>query len=98
MTDVRSSAVRTAWATRRLILCHAVVVALGGAMLAAPASAAPSFSCTGQLSQTETVICSDAELSDLDAAMAAAYERVLAAVSPAQADGIRNAQREWVAL
>jgi uncharacterized protein len=61
----------------------AVRVKRTGAVLAvfllweAPSSAAaatPSFPCTGQLTPTETVICSDASLAALDRALVTAYK------------------------
>jgi len=95
MTKVASRRVATERPLARLV--EVVAIILGAATFAAPASAGPSFPCSGQLSQTETVICSDAELSDLDSAMALAYQRALATVAPGQAEGIRGAQQEWVA-
>ncbi len=47
-----------------LLALSAVVLTLGGVSFAA--LAAPSFSCDGRLNQTETVICSVEDLSDLD--------------------------------
>jgi uncharacterized protein len=79
-------------------------VLLAVAMFAAPASAkplltapasAPDALCSGELSASEIVVCSDAELKDLMKAMFAARERALASVQPAQADGIRDAMNEW---
>lgn len=54
------------------------------ALLALPltVSAQPSFDCSGRPTPTERAICGTAALADLDAAMAARYRQVPAALEP----------------
>jgi uncharacterized protein len=64
---------------------------------AAP-SAGPGFSCTGNLSLVEELICGSLELSDLDRAMTEAYSASLEGlVGPPRSRAV-DAQRRWLAL
>ncbi len=72
--------------------------------LASADAASPSFSCTGNLSATEKAICADDSLAALDVALAAAYQKALAALpedSANQADetrvGLTVTQKAWLA-
>jgi uncharacterized protein len=69
-----------------VIFANPPAVTLAGLLtwlLSSPAVAAtPSFSCTGNLTSTEKVICSDNGLAALDVALAAAYKSKLANPGP----------------
>jgi uncharacterized protein len=75
----------------------AVALWMTAGTMSRPAVADPSFDCSGSLSQTETVICSDDALSQLDIRMAAAYRRALASVSGRDLESMRADQKAWIA-
>lgn len=56
----------------------------------------PSFSCQNASTKVEKMICGNPELSRLDAAMAANYQRMLASDLGGAEDSLRSSQREWV--
>ena len=73
-------------------------------LLSSPAVAAtPSFPCTGNLTSTEKVICSDDGLAALDVALAAAYKSKLENPGPRDyslddpRDAIPITQKAWLA-
>jgi uncharacterized protein len=72
-----------------------MVMLVGMTIAAAPALAAPSW-CSGQLSPTEAVICSDQELSALDARLNDVYKAALATVDPSE--DVHGAQKSWIAF
>jgi uncharacterized protein len=61
-------------------------------------SAGPAFSCTGNLSLVEELICGSNELSDLDRAMAGAYSSSVEGLVGALRSRAVEAQRRWLAL
>ena len=90
------------------LLLSAVVVAgifspsVGFARLALNASFGPSFSCKANLTELETSICNDVELSEYDKWMADLYLESLADPivdewdSPFKSPDLKTAQRNWV--
>lgn len=90
-----------------MIFAKRPAVALAGFLtwlLCSPAVAAtPSFPCTGNLTSTEKVICSDDGLAALDVALAAAYKNKLANTGPRDyslddpRDAIPMTQKAWLA-
>jgi uncharacterized protein len=64
----------------------------------AAAPAGPGFSCTGNLSVVEGLICASVELSELDRAMAQAYSASVEGVVGPQRSRAVDAQRRWLAL
>jgi uncharacterized protein len=64
----------------------------------AAAAAGPGFSCTGDLSVVEALICASAELSDLDRAMAQAYSASVEGLVGSQRSRAVDAQRRWLTL
>lgn len=76
---------------------HSMPAIVIGLLLTAPAAiAAPSFSCGGNLSDTEAVICSDKVLSRLDSELADAYERKLESVGGREREALRADQKDWL--
>jgi uncharacterized protein len=83
----------------------ALTVLLLSWLSALPAAAAsPSFACGGALALTERVICADESLAALDVAMAAAYQKELAALPQESANqleetrgGLMLVQKAWLA-
>ena len=67
------------------------VIAVGPAF-----AAAPSFSCSGNLSDTETVICGSDQLARLDNELADLYARVLDRAGDGDVDMIRDEQKDWI--
>jgi uncharacterized protein YecT (DUF1311 family) len=65
--------------------------------LSASGAHAASFDCGKKLSQVETMICADAELSQQDEALAATYGAALKQVGAAQRNTLRRAERQWIA-
>jgi uncharacterized protein len=61
-----------------------------------PAASGPSFSCTGNLGQAETVICSDSELSALDIRMRDTYERARQLATADEREALHSDQTAWV--
>ena len=61
-------------------------------------SAGPGFSCTGNLSPVEELICGSVELSDLDRAMTEAYSASVEGLVGQQRSRAVDAQRRWLAL
>jgi len=78
--------------TRGVRLSAAILAAVMG--LGARASAA-SFDCRRARAPVEKMICSDGQLSDLDARLARSYRRAVDAA--ADAAGVKAAQRSWLA-
>lgn len=62
----------------------------------APVATAPSFSCSGNLSQTESVICSDDLLSRLDVELAASYASKVDGQRVNEQAATRALQRDWL--
>jgi uncharacterized protein len=76
--------------------CRLFLFFVPGAFLTiAPAKAqAPSFDCGKATTEVERLICSSPSLADLDAQLAGAVKKALAA-SPAQRDSLLAAERNW---
>jgi uncharacterized protein len=67
-------------------------------MITGPAVAAgPSFSCSGNLSETETVICSDDQLAQIDRELDNVYARRLDKASRDDVEALRAEQKAWLA-
>lgn len=60
------------------------------------ASDSPSFDCKKARSATDTAICNDSELSQLDAKMASLYRRVMEQAPPSHAQTLKESQRQWL--
>lgn len=58
--------------------------------------AQPSFSCAQARSRGERAVCADAELADLDRAMASEYQRAVAASDPRQAALLRQTRDRFL--
>jgi uncharacterized protein len=83
-------------AGRQPLLCGAIAfAALSLLMRVDPASAA-SFDCAKAQSPMEKHICADPKLSAADETLAAAYKKVLDALSDDAAAKVRKGQREWL--
>jgi uncharacterized protein len=67
------------------------VTAGGGASIA---RAAPSFNCTGELEESERLVCADPELARLDGELSAIYADALTAKG-ADTGALATAQRAW---
>jgi uncharacterized protein len=76
------------------VLAVAGIVAGLGLMLS-PASAAPSFSCDGDLNVTEAVICSDEGLSRLDVRLTQAFQAGLRRLRGEARADLQAAQTAW---
>jgi len=61
-----------------------------------PVASGPSFSCTGNLGQAETVICSDSELSALDIRMRDTYERARKLAIADDREALHRDQTAWI--
>ena len=61
-----------------------------------PVASGPSFSCTGNLGQAETVICSDSELSALDIRMRDTYERARKLATADDREALHRDQTAWI--
>jgi uncharacterized protein len=87
-------------AFRGVIGTHVAAIAFLAALLIgqSPAAAAnPSFSCTGNLSPTEAVICSDDSLAALDREFAAAYQKMYASFPHSEQTTLASVQTAWLA-
>lgn len=62
-----------------------------------PATARPSFDCSGAQSRGEMAVCSDAGLAALDRSMTAQYRRALALAPPEIQDQLRQTGRRFIA-
>lgn len=60
--------------------------------------ASPSFDCSRARSRGEKMVCSDPRLAELDRAMAAEYQRAMAAASPQQAGQLRQTRDRFLAF
>jgi uncharacterized protein YecT (DUF1311 family) len=56
----------------------------------------PSFDCADAMTATEKLVCSDAELAELDRAMAYAYRRAQGMLPGEGRNALRNDQLEWL--
>jgi uncharacterized protein len=63
-----------------------------------PVNSSPSFDCNGRLAPDEATICADPALAALDRELDAAYKKVRAQLSAAQALRLRDEERAWVGL
>src|SRR5579871_1813916 len=78
------------------LLACLVFAALFATVAATPSRAnSPSFNCSGKLSPTETLICHDETLSELDHEMALTY-RQRVDVNGADREGLVTEQRKWL--
>jgi uncharacterized protein len=59
-------------------------------------AAAPSFSCSGNLSDTETAICDNDQFARLDNELADVYARALDRARGEDVDRIRDEQKDWI--
>lgn len=59
-------------------------------------AATPSFDCRRATHAVERMICKDGELADLDHALAALYDRVLARTPARQQADLKAEQRRWI--
>ncbi len=91
-------------ALRAKLAAAALTAALIGHGMPPAAAANPSFACTGSLSATEKVICSDEELAALDRAVAAAYRSKFDGLPVESADALDEVvkslvitQKAWLA-
>lgn len=75
----------------RFIKSMAASLLLLGAMIVSAPAFAASFSCEGKLTAVENAICTDSQLSSLDVAMKAEYDKVRR-VSP----DVLASQRDWL--
>jgi uncharacterized protein len=93
---------------RALIAARTVAAALGALLTlqsaGSAAAANPSFACTGTLTPTEKVICSDSTLAALDRALATAYRNKFDGLPVESADALDEVvkslvitQRAWLA-
>jgi len=80
----------------RFLLRAAGMLLVGLGLMTSPAIAHPSFSCSGSLSETEAVICSDDALGRLDVDLSIAYERALEDLSKRRQESMRDDQRAWL--
>ena len=87
---------RAAIAVRKAAATIVAVVFVSLA-IAPAASAAPSFSCGGNLAPTEAVICSDNSLATLDRELAAAYARMYASFPASERGTLTAVQKGWLA-
>jgi len=74
----------------------AVVVAVTFAPRQSAAGPTPSFDCSGSLSRSEVTICSDEALSDLDVALDAKFQRLLAVLSETDQQEWRDSEKDWL--
>lgn len=63
--------------------------------LGAAAQAQPSYPCNVRLNPTEKAICTNAELADLDLAMANKFHAIADRMTPAQQDAFWQQQTQW---
>lgn len=56
----------------------------------------PSFNCTNATTSTEIAICSDEQLSDLDAGVGRAYATVVSATPPLERPAVRRDETQWI--
>jgi len=86
---------------RRGIAQAAVTIALTAALIGASAlpvvAAGPSFSCAGNLTPAEAVICSDDALAALDRTLTAAYDRMLDSFPVSEKSTLVAVEKAWVA-
>jgi len=73
-----------------LLVCATALLVPSGALTAA------SFDCSKASTPQEKAVCADPKLSKLDDDLAAAYRNVLAQLSPAGAEEVRQDERAWV--
>ena len=71
-------------------------IVLACSLMSSVTVAAPSFSCDGRLNQTETVICSDDDLSDLDVKLHDAFTRFMRTQTGADRGGNQDVQSNWL--
>jgi uncharacterized protein len=74
-----------------------MAVLLIGSSAMPAAAASPSFSCAGNLSPAEAVVCSDDGLAQLDRTLAVAYERMLDSFPAGEKSTLIGVQKAWVA-
>ncbi len=78
------------------ILTLAAVAAIAQVLTTAPAVAAPSFSCSGNLNRTEVAICRSERLGTLDREMVGWFRRVSAQLDEGRVRALRQQQRDWI--
>ena len=61
-----------------------------------PATAEPSFGCSGDLSRVEVVICTTESLALLDQRLTAVYKRRYDALSGSARSALAREQKEWI--
>lgn len=74
----------------------AVFVSLLALAAATPSASAASFSCYGNVTDTEQAICDNPQLSRLDSQMAAAYFRQLRVIPVMWRPSYRASQIQWL--
>lgn len=77
------------------IRCAALVASI--ALASSGIASAAAFDCKRALSDTEKLVCSSADLSQLDSQLATIYALALNDVVPVKRDGIIKGQRRWIA-
>jgi uncharacterized protein len=63
---------------------------------AAPRTPTPSFDCAKASSKIEKLICSDADLADLDMAMGDTYSTRIKTTTESDKKVLRETQEEWI--